>query len=356
MPKTSSYIETLKNVSENQHAFILNESEEYPTSFIDTGSYIVNALISGSIYGGLPDNRITAIAGPEATGKTFFALSIMKTYLDTNEDGYVVYFESESAIAEDETTKEMMVSRGIDVSRVLITPVTTIEEFRTQALRMVDSHLEIPEGERPQLFMVLDSLGNLSTNKEMTDMASGSEKADMTRPRLVKAAFRALALKLGRAKIPMLVTNHVYTPIGQMFPQDEMSGGSGLKYAASTIIFLSKRKEKEGKDVVGAVVHCKTRKSRLTKEHQVVDTLLTFDKGLHPYYGLSQLAIKHDIFKKMGTRLELPDGRKIFEKQINANPEEVYTQELLDQLDAVAQKEFLYGNVSELLDEEVTDE
>ena len=127
-------------------------------SFIDTGSYSFNALLSGSIYGGLPNNRITAIAGEAATGKTFFALCVVKSFLDMDKDAGVIYFESENAIS-----KDMVESRGVDSERLVIMPVATVQEFRSQSIKIIDKYLEQPEASRKPMMFVLDSLGMLST-------------------------------------------------------------------------------------------------------------------------------------------------------------------------------------------------
>ena len=306
--------------------------------FIDTGSYTLNALLSGSIYGGLPSNKITAIAGEAATGKTFFALGIVKHFLDKNKDAGVIYFESESAL-----TKDLVESRGIDSSRLVVVPVATVQEFRHQSIKVIDKYLEQAEDKRKPLMFVLDSLGMLSTTKEMEDTAEGKETRDMTRSQIVKAAFRVLTLKLGKAKVPMIMTNHTYDVIGSMFPQKEMGGGSGLKYAASNIVYLSKRKEKDGKEIIGNVIHCKNYKSRLTKENAMIDVRLTYDKGLDQHYGLLDLAVKYGIFKSVSTRIELPDGSKQYAKTINNEPNKFFTKEVLAQIDEAAKKEFLYG-------------
>jgi RecA/RadA recombinase len=184
----------------------------------------------------------------------------------------------------------MVIDRGIDPNRMVIMPVTTVQEFRTQSLKVLDAYLQQPESNRQPLFLCLDSLGMLSTTKEVEDTADGKETRDMTRAQVLKAAFRVLTLKLGRAKVPMVVTNHTYDVVGSMFPQKEMGGGSGLKYAASSIIYLSKKKEKDGTEVVGNIIHCKNHKSRLTKENKMVDVRLTYDRGLDKYYGLLELA------------------------------------------------------------------
>ena len=341
----SDYLDNLLKVTGNEFATKVSDGVEAGdvTGHVDTGSYILNALVSGDIYGGIPSNKITALAGETATGKTFFALGMVKQFLSTNPSGGVLYFESESAL-----TKDMIESRGIDSQRMIILPVTTIQEFTHQAVKVVENHTE----DRP-LMMCLDSLGMLSTTKEVGDISEGKETKDMTRAQLVKGCFRVLTLKLGKAGIPLLVTNHTYKQVGTMFPTDVMGGGSGLQYAASTIIFLSKRKEKEGTDVVGNVIHCKNFKSRLTKENKRVDVLLRYDQGLNRYYGLLELAEKYDIIKKVSTRYEMPDGAKVFGKQIISDPEKYFTDDIMKSLNEAAHKEFSYGGFDE--ESEVTD-
>ena len=251
-----------------QLASDIDEQERY----VDTGSYIFNALVSGSIFGGLSGNKITAIAGESSTGKTFFALAVVKNFLEQNPDGGVVYFDTESAI-----TRSLLSERDIPTDRVLVTNVVTIEEFRSQALRIVDNYLKAPEADRKPLMFVLDSLGMLSTNKEIDDAIADKKVRDMTKSQLVKGAFRMLTLKLGQADIPMIVTNHTYDVIGAYVPTKEMGGGSGLKYAATSIIYLSKSKEKDGKEVIGNIIKAKMAKSRLSKENQQVGIRLFYD-------------------------------------------------------------------------------
>ena len=331
----SDYFDGLLKATGNEFGSKVSDGVEAGdvSTYVDTGSYMLNALISGDIYGGIPSNKITALAGETATGKTFFALGMVKQFLADNPSGGVLYFESESAL-----TRDMIESRGIDSQRMIILPVTTIQEFTHQAVKVVENHTE----DRP-LMMCLDSLGMLSTTKEVTDITDGKETKDMTRAQLVKGCFRVLTLKLGKAGIPLLVTNHTYKQVGTMFPQDVMGGGSGIQYAASTIVFLSKRKEKDGTDVVGNVIHCKNYKSRLTKENKKIDVLLRYDKGLNRHYGLLTLAEEAGIFKKVSTRYELPDGTKMFGKLISADPEKYFTPEILEKLNEYAKKVFLYG-------------
>ena len=204
--------------------------------------------------------------------------------------------------------------------------------------------MKVKKDDRPPLMFVLDSLGMLSTTKELEDATAGKETRDMTRAQITKSIFRLLTLKLGTAGIPLIVTNHTYDVVGAYVPMKEMGGGSGLKYAASTIIYLSKSKEKDGTDVVGNLVKCKAFKSRFTKENSVVQTRLFYDhRGLDKYYGLLELGEKYGVFNKSGGRYEI-NGVKTYAKTILADPEKYFTPEIMQALDECAYKEYSYGS------------
>lgn len=315
---------------------------------IDTGSYILNAALTGSLYGGVPNNKITAFAGESATGKTFFVLGVVKKFLDDNKDAAVFYYDTEAAV-----TRQMMSDRGVDIKRLIIVEPDTIQSFRTHAIKVLDNYAKIDRDKRPPMMLVLDSMGMLSSSKEIEDTAEGKETRDMTKSQLIKAAFRVLSLKLAKVNVPLIVTNHVYDVIGAYIPTKEMGGGSGLKYAASQIVYLSKKKEKDGTEVIGNIIHCKLAKSRFTKENKVVDVRLTYSTGLDRYYGLLDLAEKYNIIKKVSTRYELPDGSKVFGKNINEEPEKYFTEEVMQQLEEAAAKEFKYGKGDHESDNEV---
>ena len=308
-------------------------------SYVDTGSLIFNALVSGSLSGGVSANKITAIAGESSTGKTFFSLAVVKNFLDTNPDAYCLYFDTEAAI-----NKGLLQSRGIDLNRVAVVNVVTVEEFRNKALKAVDIYLKKPEDERRPCMFVLDSLGMLSTTKEIEDTLNDKQVRDMTKSQLIKGTFRMLTLKLGQANIPLIVTNHTYDVIGSYVPTKEMGGGSGLKYAASTIIHLSKKKEKDGKEVIGNIIKAKVAKSRLSKENKEVEVRLYYDeRGLDRYYGLLELGEAGGLWKNVAGRYDMGDGKKVYAKAILKDPESYFTEEVMEKLEVIANGTYSYG-------------
>ena len=329
--------DVIKEIGDD-YATVANKIDDTERT-IDTGSYIFNALVSGSVFGGVSANKITAIAGETSTGKTYFSLAIVKNFLDTHPDGGVMYFDTESAI-----TKSLLTTRAIDLERIGIINVVTIEQFRNRALTIIDKYLGLPESDRKPMMFVLDSLGMLSTEKEIRDALDDKQVRDMTKSQLVKGAFRMLTLKLGQADVPLIVTNHTYDVIGAYVPTKEMGGGSGLKYAASTIIYLSNGKEKDGTEVIGNIIKAKTFKSRLSRENRDVQIRLFYDeRGLDRYYGLLDLAEKHNLVKKVGNRYEIGD-KKVYAKEVYKNPEKYFDDDLMKKLDEAAEQQFKYGN------------
>jgi RecA/RadA recombinase len=327
------------------------------TGTVDTGSYMLNAAFSGSLYGGVSNNKVTAFAGESSTGKTFFVLGVVKQFLDDNPRGAVVYYDTEAAV-----TRKMMEDRGIDVTRIIIAEPETIQAFRTHAVKLITAYTNAPIDERPPMMFVLDSLGMLPSIKEAEDIESGSDKRDMTKTQLIRGTFRVLTLKLAKAKIPFLMTQHTYEVVGAYVPTKAISGGGGVIYAASSIAMLSKTKERDGgdksfSDIVGNVIKIRMFKSRLSVENKEIRVLLTYDKGLDRWYGLLPLAEKHGIVSKIGKKYAFPDGTTAFESQINKNGEMFWTP-YMDQLEVAANKEFSYGlgaeasdNVNDLVDD-----
>ena len=322
------------------------------TGYIDTGSYTMNAALSGSIFGGMPNNKALILAGESTTGKTFYALALVKNYQQQYPDGQVIYFDTESAV-----TNSMLTDRNIDLTRIAKSEPDSIEKFRSVASKMLDKYLELPIEKRFPLLMVLDSLSALPSKKETEDIANEKDVRDMTKAQLIKGAFRVLRLKMAKAKVPLIITNHLYAVIGAYFPTKEMSGGSGAKYAADTIVFLSKKKERDNdKEVVGNIVTATMIKSRLTKENAKVGTRILYDGGLDRYYGLLEYAEEAAVVKRVGNKYEFPTGEKVFESALLRTPEKYFTDDVLKSIDTYMQTQFKYGNMpSEPVEHEDTD-
>ena len=333
-----SIFDTLAKEAKNDYAQLVSNTSS-DQGFIGTGSYILNAQLSGSIYGGIPNNRVTAIAGEQATGKTFYAIGIASTFLNDHPDGAVFYFDSEAA-----ATPDLFRDRGLDAARVWHFPIDTIEEFRTQMIRILDNLLKTPEKDRKPLLIILDSLGLLASQKELQDAMDDKQVRDMTKSQTIKSVFRIITSKLGKLKIPMIVTNHTYKTMNPYGDPTDMGGGSGLKYAASTIITLTKSKEKDSsKEIIGNIIKVKTYKSRLTKENTQIATRLFFDsRGLDEYYGLLELGEKHGIFIRKGNRI-LTGESSVYPSAILADPDKYFTEEVMEKLEEASNEEFSYG-------------
>lgn len=350
----------LAGLSKRSGVTIVPVSELAPSNvkYTDTGSYSLNALISGSLFGGIPSDTIVGIAGEQATGKTYVCLSICEHFLTQNEDAVVFYFDSEHAVK-----PHMVADRNLPEDRFIIEKVNTLEDFRMKAVRLIDGYMQEPEEKRPPMLFVLDSLGNISTVKEIMEAGEDVDKQakDMTKAQLVRSVFRVLAIKLGEANVPLLVTNHVGVKIGAftrpgMPPPKEMSGGEGLKYAASTIIFLSKSKlfnkvtkEFTGNDLTGTLY-----KSRNTIENMKAQTRLDYQTGMDRYFGLFDLAKKFGIVENAGNgfKFTVGENRKQFftkdiegdpEKGIKGNPELYFTEDVLNALEEKVVQGFRYG-------------
>lgn len=274
----------------DESAEILGKSKTAVISdYIDTGSYILNACISGSLLKGVPAGRCTVLAGDPGTGKTFLAISVCR---NAQKKGYTpIYLDSESAIDLDQVSK-----LGADPNNFIIKQVTTVSEVSTFIARTCKSILEMPEEERPKVIFVLDSLGNLTSDKELNDTIDGNDKRDMTRAQAVKALFRTNATALGKIQAPFIVNAHIYRT-QDLFAKTVVSGGSGINFNASVTLLLStsklddKQSDKIAENKVGdfvktgVVVTAKPEKSRFTIP-QKVRFQIPFFKAPNPYVGL----------------------------------------------------------------------
>jgi len=262
--------------------------------WIPTGWYILNAALSGSLFGGMPNRRSLGLVAEESSGKSYLALSICRNAQAMNYD--VVYMDSEGSIDVDFVTR-----LGVDTSRFRLQPVNTIEEVNFILSKIVESYDEtIKENLKPpKIIIVLDSLGNLTSEKESSDTKDGNDKRDMTKQQAIRKLFRVNGMKLAKYGIPMVVNGHLYEKIGSYIPGKEVAGGGGLKYNVSIMFMLSKSKlddkeaEQSAKDknidavrvgVTITVIPIKQRFARPIK----VQIHIPFYKKPNPYVGLEK--------------------------------------------------------------------
>ena len=270
MSKISEYGDTLdkSTISEIDH-------------FIPTGNFHLNACLTGSLFGGYPNNRAVALAGPSGTGKTYLILNAIK---QAQKLGYsIIFYDSENAV-----DKHLVEKFGIDPKTFRYEPCNTVQEFRSSVTAITDVLIEQKKKgiKLPKIMVVLDSAGNLATQKEIDDAKTGSSKADMTRAKLLKSTFRIIMTQFGICKIPFLFTNHTYQT-QDLFSRQVGGGGTGPEYAASIILFLGKAKLKEGIEQTGIIVTAKPNKNRFAKPTPI-KFHISFNKGMNPYVGLEE--------------------------------------------------------------------
>lgn len=258
--------------------------------YIPTGNYVLNAQLSGSLFGGIPNTRSVALSGESGVGKSFLCLNIAR---EAQKMGYyIIYCDSESAIDEDIAKKF-----GLDPEKIRYQPVNTIKTLKNFCANLYDQLKEKKDKgyETPKIMMIVDSIGNLATEKERSDALSGSDKKDMTRAGDIRSLFRIITTDLAELKIPLVFTNHSYTAVGAYVPTQIMSGGGGAIYAASMILMLSKaglketnkEAEKAGMTKTGVLVTSKPTKNRFAKPIPV-KFHISFYNGMNPYVGLEK--------------------------------------------------------------------
>jgi RecA/RadA recombinase len=345
LAKTDFFRTLIKDIPDTSIAIDAEAASE-TSGFIDTNCYVLNAAFSGTLFGGMPNNKVLTLAGESSTGKTFFSLGLVDSYLRQHPDGGCIFFDTEQAI-----TNEMFVNRGIDLKRIMKSEPQTVEQFRTRAVNILNRYMEQKPEDRKPLIMVLDSLGGLSTEKEAKDVAEGNNVRDMTRAQLLRGTFRVLRPILAKAGVALIVTNHTYEVVGAYVPTKKMGGGSGLSYMSDTIAFLGKKKDRDSdKNVVGNIITVKMEKSRLSRESTQVEVKLSFTRGLDRYYGLLELAEESGLVTRQGNRVKFPNGEMGFPNAVYKTPEKFFTPEFLKQLD----EEYIAKNFRYLsLDEEV---
>jgi len=289
--------------------------------WIPTGNYILNAALSGSLFGGMPNRRSLTFAGEEGTGKTYLALSIVRHAQAMDYD--VVYYDSEGAIDID------FVKRlGVDTRRIRIENISTIEEFATNTAKLneIITNARNAGITPPKIMVVLDSLGNLSSIKEKADTTSGDNKRDMTKQQSIRRTFRVVGNDFAKNAIPFIICNHVYEKVGSYIPGKEVSGGGGIKYNSSIIMMLTKSKledkeaddknKKNGIDApkVGIVITCSPFKQRFARPIKV-QMHLPFYKKPNPFVGLEKFLSWENCGVVRGKMLNEKEYSKLSEKE-----------------------------------------
>lgn len=329
---------------------------------IGTGIYVLNAAFSADIYGGVPDNRISVLAAPSGTGKSFLCYSIAK---QAQAKGYgVIYIDTEYAIELDQ-----LPGYGIDTDedKFMLIRTNIIEDVKIWLTQMLDSlKEEKAEGKEVQKFIIfLDSVGQLGSRKEVEDAKSGKEKADFTKAKALASLFRIINSDLGYLGIPMVCTNHTYQTM-DMYPQDKMKGGEGLFYSASSIAFLTKAKLKTGElddldlGQSGLVVTAKMMKNRMAKPKKVKFEI-SFKSGCNPYIGLDNWCTGDNFEavgiakgKMVGERFQ-PGGNRWYIRHLGKHiagaelfTPKVFTPEVLDALQPIILEYFRYQSITEM--------
>lgn len=283
--------------------------------WIHTGNYLLNAQISGSIFKGVPNSRSVGFSGKTSTGKSFLVLNLTR---EAQKAGYhVIYGDSEAAVDE-----QTMINFGIDPEKVRYQPLKTVLQTRHFIANLCATLREKKNSgfKIPKIAMVIDSLGNLATEKETADAMSGSDKRDMTKQQNLKSMFRIITTDLAELKIPLWVTNHVYDAVGSYFPTTVQAGGSALQYCASIIVEFVKAGLKDGDEEAseqgqtksGIIVTSKVVKSRFAKPIPI-KFHISFYKGMNPYVGLENYVSWNTCGIERGTYEEEIIEKPIYE-------------------------------------------
>jgi RecA/RadA recombinase len=276
-----SILDKIKKNSTIKDSAILSESKFFKKKdMIPTSVPIINVALSGRLDGGLTPG-ITMWAGPSKHFKTAFSLLMAKSYLDKYEDAALLFYDSEFG-----TPQSYFDTFGIDTSRVVHTPLTDVEQLKFDIMQQLQN---VDRGDH--LIIVIDSIGNLASKKEVEDALEGKSAADMTRAKQMKSLFRMVTPHLNLKDIPMVVVNHTYMEIG-MFPKAIVGGGTGAMYSADNVYILGRQQEKEGTEIVGYNFIINVEKSRYVKEKSKIPVSVSFDGGLSKWSGLLDLALE----------------------------------------------------------------
>lgn len=276
-----SLLEKLKKNSTIKETEVLNKSKFFnKKDMIQTSVPMMNVALSGSLDGGFVPG-LTVFAGPSKHFKTAFSLLLAKSYVDKYQDAVVLFYDSEFG-----SPQSYFDNFGIDTDRVLHTPITDIEQLKFDIMSQLNN---IERGER--VMIIVDSVGNLASKKEVEDALEGKSVADMTRAKQMKSLFRMVTPHLTIKDIPMVVVNHTYAEIG-LYPKQIVSGGTGIYYSADNIFIIGRQQEKDGTEVIGYNFVINVEKSRFVKEKSKIPIEVTFEGGISTWSGLLDVALE----------------------------------------------------------------
>lgn len=342
-----SLLDRLKKNSTIGSAAVLSQSKFFTdVDMIQTPVPIINLALSGKLSGGLTPG-LTVLAGPSKHFKTSFALLMASSYLKKYEDAVVLFYDSEFG-----SPQGYFTTFGIDTSRVLHTPITDIEQLKHDLMTQLQS---IESKER--VIIIIDSLGNLASKKEVDDAIEGKTVADMSRAKAVKSFFRMVTPHLRIKDIPMLVVNHTYKEIG-MYPKDIVSGGTGVMYSADTVWVIGRQQDKDGTELTGYNFVINVEKSRFVREKSKLPVTVSFDGGIQPYSGLLDLAIEAQFVSKPSPGW-YQKGNKASKVRFEDTQTESFWKDILDDpaFQEFVRKRFevTYGSILPSRDEESAD-
>jgi RecA/RadA recombinase len=346
-------------------SFLDNNTLSNVSSFIDTGSMALNAIIGGSLYKGIPSGRIIGFSGPTSCGKTYI---INKILANAQKEGrYVVIFDTENAVDAQSAT-----NMGMDPSKVKYCPVETVEQCRNQVSQFLDSVIE--KKLKSQFIISIDSLGNLVSTKEMADVTAGKEAMDMgARAKGLKSMLRVLTHKAAKADVPIVFSNHIYTNPTEMFPGvvKQQSGGSGPLYMSSVLVQMAVKNERTtgtnqskeaseeiipmAKDVNGVTLRALTIKNRIVPPFLETEMYLNFRDGLAKYSGLLEMALGYGVVVQSGATYSLKDGTKLGYYKSWRKDEDTWSK-ILPEIEKCLQEQLKYRKESVEISEEVSDD
>jgi len=349
----------------NPYASFLNDSAiSNVDGWLDTGSMVLNGIVSGSLFGGIPKNRMTLLAGPSMTGKSFI---LQKILANAQKEGLIpVIFDSENAIDKDGAE-----ALGLDVSKVKYVPVFSIEECRNT---IYDFLMKVKEkGQEGKFIIAIDSLGNMESQLQIGRMTKNNVSADMgSRAKAMKTLLRTCTQLSGLTKTTILATNHIYEDPAAMFPTlvKAMPGGTAAVYLPSVTIQLARKPVKEDKNTdgklavgqksySGVILRALTVKNRFIKQYLQGEMYLSFDKGLNKYYGLLDLAVGLGAVTQTGATYQLPDGKKLGYYSKWKDDTELWDNTIIPVIEEKIKQEWAYSNKSEeeeIIPDEVLDE